>query len=186
MKTEEVDHGVYVVTGTNKDVAAMSAPILPPELVTIAMASERRKRMYVEAIGKVHSLYELLREVVKSDELAFYPSAVETQSPHAPDLEDWKNRVLWTFDRLDTFNKEDAEWLVRHAHIEENSSPTTQHSPTPGPEVLKILQGLDELLIRLHLKMTSLEDKLDRIVEALAEDHDPDEMPATYMDGSRV
>lgn len=34
--------------------------------------------------------------------------------------------------------------------------------------------------------MIDLSAKVDHLIEALAEDQDPDELPATYLDGSRV
>ena len=75
---------------------------------------------------------------------------------------------------------------VQAVNVAEISSPTPGLSPKQDPEVSRTLRDLDDLMIRLHLKMTSIEDKLNRIIEALAEDQDPDEMPATYMDGSPV
>lgn len=46
-----------------------------------------------KAENERRELLFMLEELVNSEELAFYPSAVETLSPHAPDLEEWYNRA---------------------------------------------------------------------------------------------
>jgi len=90
----------------------------------------------------------------------------------------------------------DASCPAHPVNVEESSSPMPGLSPKQEPEVSLILQGQSHMIVtltRLEQIMESLMNvqnqqaaMLSTIIEALAEDQDPDEMPATYMDGSPV
>ena len=67
---------------------------------------------------------------------------------------------------------------------------TSSNSPTRGPEDWKIpLDRLDLIGQRtaaMELHLIEIRGMLQTIIQALAEDQDPDEMPAQYLDGSPV
>lgn len=81
-------------------------------------------------------------------------------------------------------------WLVPHASTAESSSPTTPDSPTLAPEAWKILSdrvsSIEDQLHVQYLTLKAIQKSLETLTAALAEDKDPDDMPATYMDGSPV
>lgn len=84
----------------------------------------------------------------------------------------------------------DASWPAHPVNVAESSSPMPGLSQKQEQEDFRILldrlKSQDEVLVATYNMMTRIEVKLDKIIEALAEDQDPDEMPATYMDGSPV
>ena len=67
---------------------------------------------------------------------------------------------------------------------------TSSPSPTPAPEDWKIpLDRLDLIGQRtaaMELHLIEIRGMLQTIIKALAEDQDPDEMPAQYLDGSPI
>jgi hypothetical protein len=72
-------------------------------------------------------------------------------------------------------------------NVAESSSPMPGLSPKQEQE--DFLTRLDRIEMRIDQMMDRLSIMLtlqDKIIEALAEDQDPDEMPATYMDGSPI
>jgi hypothetical protein len=86
-------------------------------------------------------------------------------------------------------------------NVAESSSPMPGLSPKQEQEdyqtlivqMANLLETFEEALTRVENRMTKqaaqialMQATLNRLVESLAEDQDPDEMPARYMDGKLV
>lgn len=79
---------------------------------------------------------------------------------------------------------ENEAWPVRDANADADLLDTSSPSPTPVQE--DYLTRLDRVLTSIEQRQARQEALLLQIIETLAEDEDPDDMPATYLDGSRV
>jgi hypothetical protein len=79
-----------------------------------------------------------------------------------------------------------AQDASEDASLLDTSSPL----PTPAPEDWQIpLDRLDLIGQRtaaMELHLIEIRGMLQTIIQALAEDQDPDEMPAQYLDGSPI
>jgi hypothetical protein len=99
-------------------------------------------------------------------------------------------------------NKARELWQAAQAvNVAESSSPMPGLLPKQEPEdylirlvqMANLLETFEEALTRVENRMTKqaaqialMQATLNRLVDSLAEDQDPDEMPARYMDGSPV
>lgn len=67
---------------------------------------------------------------------------------------------------------------------------TSSNSPTHGQEDFRTLLGqiaaMTEELQKLSASTVRTAQLVEQLVNAMAEDQDPDEMPETYLDGRRV
>ena len=84
----------------------------------------------------------------------------------------------------------DFKWPAQDASEDASLLDTSSPSPTHGQEDFRILLGrqakMEGMLESIMGELVSLSTQVGHLIEALAEDQDPDEMPATYLDGSRV
>ena len=95
----------------------------------------------------------------------------------------------------------DLVWPAHPVNVAESSSPMPGLSPKQEQEgyqtlivqMANLLETFEEALTRVENRLSKqaaqivlMQATLNRLVESLAEDQDPDEMPATYMDGTPI
>jgi hypothetical protein len=83
-----------------------------------------------------------------------------------------------------------AKCLAAAASEDASLLDTSSPSPTPVQEDFRILLGrqakMEGMLESIMGELVSLSTQVGHLIEALAEDQDPDEMPDQYLDGSPV